>query len=214
MMKDKDGNVMTDEESVLRIWKEYYMGLMNEKNERERRENDGERVNLEVESISKEEVRENMRRTNNGKAVGPDDILVEVCECLGESALKFLTKLYNRMMESESMPEEWRDSVLIPIFKNKGDVQSCSNYRGIQLIGHTMKLWERIIERRLRRDLTFSNQQYGFMPGKSTTDALFALRVLMEKYREGQKEWTRSGMSTSEGQHRWESLERKLERQD
>ena len=51
-----------------------------------------------------------------------------------------------------------------------------------------MKLWERIIERRLRRDLTFSNQQYGFMPGKSTTDALFALRVLMEKYREGQKE--------------------------
>ena len=78
--------------------------------------------------------------------------------------------------------------MLIPIFKNKGDVQSCSNYRGIKLISHTMKLWERIIERRLRSDLTFSNEQYGFIPGKSTTDALFALRVLMEKYREGQKE--------------------------
>ena len=191
-MKDKDGNVMADEESVLRIWKEYYIGLMNEENERERererRENDGERVNLEVESISKEEVRENMQRMKNGKAVGPDDIPVDVWKCLGERALKFLTKLYNRTMESERMPEEWRDSVLIPIFKNKGDVQSCSNYRGIKLIGHTMKLWERIIERRLRRDLTFSNQQYGFMPGKSTTDALFALGVLMQKYREGQKE--------------------------
>ena len=136
MMKDKDGNVMTDEESVLRIWKEYYMGLMNGENERERRENDGERVNLEVESISKEEVRENIQRMKNGKAVGPDDIPVEVWKCLGESALKFLTKLYNRTMESERMPEEWRDSVLIPIFKNKGDVQSCSNYRGIKLIGH------------------------------------------------------------------------------
>ena len=188
MMKDKDENVMTDEESVLRIWKEYYMGLMNEENERERRENEGERVNLEVDSISKEEVRENMQRMKNGKAVGPDDIPVQVWKCLGESALKFLRKLYNRTMESERMPEEWRNSVLLPIFKNKGDVQSCSNYRGIKLIGHTMKLWERIIERRLRRDLTFSNQQYGFMPGKSTTDALFALRVLMEKYREGQKE--------------------------
>ena len=188
MMKDKDGNVMTDEESVLRIWKEYYMGLMNEENERERRENDGERVNLEVESVSKEEVMENMQRMKNGKAVGPDDIPVEVWKCLGESALKFLTKLYNRTMESERMPEEWRDSMLIPIFKNKGDVQSCSNYRGIKLISHTMKLWERIVEKRLRRDLKFSNQQYGFMPGKSTTDALFALRVLMEKYREGQKE--------------------------
>ena len=51
MMKDKDGNVMTDEERVLRIWKEYYMGLMNEENQRERREDHGERVNLEVESI-------------------------------------------------------------------------------------------------------------------------------------------------------------------
>ena len=161
---------------------------MKKMRERERRENDGERVNLEVESISKEGVRENMQRMKNGKAVGPYDMPVEVWKCLGESALEFLTKLYNRTMESERMPEEWRDSVLIPIFKNKGDVQSCSNYRGIKLIGHTMKLWERIIERRLRRDLTFSNQQYGFMPGKSTTDALFSLRVLMEKYREGQKE--------------------------
>ena len=188
MMKDKDGNVVTDEESVLRMWKEYYMGLMNEENERERREIDGERVNLEVESVSKEEVMENMQRMKNGKAVGPDDIPVEVWKCLGESALKFLMKLYNRTMESERMPEEWRDSVPIPIFKNKGDAQSCSNYRGIKLISHTMKLWERIVEKRLRSDLKFSNQQYGFMPGKSTTDALFALRVLMEKYREGQKE--------------------------
>ena len=78
MMKDKDGNVMTDEESVLRMWKEYYMGLMNEENERERREIDGERVNLEVESVSKEEVMEKMQRMKNGKAVGPHDIPVEV----------------------------------------------------------------------------------------------------------------------------------------
>ena len=150
------------------------MGLMNEENERERREIDGERVNLEVESVSKEEVMENMQRMKNGKAVGPNDIPVEVWKCLGESVLKFLTKLYNRTMESERMPEEWRDSVLIPIFKNKGD-------RGIKLISHTMKLWERIVEKRLRSDLKFSNQQYGFMPGKSTTDALFALRVLMKE---------------------------------
>ena len=149
----------------------------------ERRENDGERVNLEVEKISKEEVRENMKRMKNGKAVGPDDIPVEVWKCLWEIALEFLTKLYNRTMESERMPEEWRDSILIPISKNKGEVQICSNYRGIKLISHSMKLWERVVERRLRSELTFSEQQYGFMPGKSTTDALFALRVLMEKYR-------------------------------
>ena len=41
MTKDKDGNVMVDEASVLRILKGYYMGLMDEENESERRENDG-----------------------------------------------------------------------------------------------------------------------------------------------------------------------------
>ena len=55
-------------------------------------------MNLEVERISKEEMRENMQRKKDGKAVGPDDIPVEVWKCLGESALKFLTKLYNRTM--------------------------------------------------------------------------------------------------------------------
>ena len=160
---------------------------MNEEHERERRENDGERVNLEVEKISKEEVRENTKRTKNGKAVGPDDIPVEVWKCPGV-ALEFLTKLYNRTMESEMVPEEWRNSILLPIFKNKRDVQSCSNCRGIKLISHTMKLWVRVVERRVISELTSSEQQYGFMSGKNTTDALFVLRVLMEKYREGQKE--------------------------
>ena len=37
-----------------------------------------------MEKISKEEVRGNMKRMKNGKAVGPDDIPVEVWKCLGE----------------------------------------------------------------------------------------------------------------------------------
>ena len=49
-----------------------------------------------------------MQRMKNGNAVGPDDIPVEVWKCLGESALEFLTKLYNGMMESERIPERQR----------------------------------------------------------------------------------------------------------
>ncbi|KAK3517853.1 hypothetical protein QTP70_021012, partial [Hemibagrus guttatus] len=124
----------------------------------------------------------------SGKAVGPDDILVKVWQCLGEAAVEFLTSLFNRVLESERMPVEWRRSVLVPIFKNKGDVQSCSNYRGIKLMSHTMKLWERVVEARLRKVVEICEQQYGFMPRKSTTDAIFALRILMEKYRDGQRE--------------------------
>ncbi|KAK3523768.1 hypothetical protein QTP70_010061 [Hemibagrus guttatus] len=51
-----------------------------------------------------------------------------------------------------------------------------------------MKLWERVVEVRLRKVVEICEQQYGFMPRKSTTDAIFALRILMEKYRDGQRE--------------------------
>ncbi|KAK3545698.1 hypothetical protein QTP70_011272 [Hemibagrus guttatus] len=188
VIKDRDGRVLTSEESVQRRWKEYFEELMNEENEREKRVEGVNSVEQKVDKIRKDEVRKALKRMKSGKAVGPDDIPVEVWKCLGEAAVEFLTSLFNRVLESERMPEEWRGSVLVPIFKNKGDVQSCSNYRGIKLMSHTMKLWERVVEARLRKVVEICEQQYGFMPRKSTTDAIFALRILMEKYRDGQRE--------------------------
>ena len=69
-----------------------------------------------------------------------------------------------------------RRSILVPIYKNKGDIQSCTNYRGIKLMSHTMKLWERVIEQRLRGTTQISTNQFGFMPGRSTTEAIFLIR--------------------------------------
>ena len=187
-IKDADGEVLTNEESVLRRWKEYFEKLMNEENVRESRLDSVEKVNRKVRKISKDEVRSAMKRMKSGKAVGPDDIPVEAWRSLGEMAIEFLARLFNSILEGEKMPEEWRKSVLVPIFKNKGDVQCCSNYRGIKLISHSMKIWERVVEARLRREVAICEQQYGFMSRKSTTDAIFALRMLIEKYRDGQKE--------------------------
>ncbi|KAK3572128.1 hypothetical protein QTP86_022206 [Hemibagrus guttatus] len=188
VIKDRDGRVLTSEESVQRRWKEYFEELMNEENEREKRVEGVNSVEQKVDKIRKDEVRKALKRMKSGKAVGPDDIPVEVWKCLGEAAVECLASLFNRVLESERMPEEWRRSVLVPIFKNKGDVQSCSNYRGIKLMSHTMKVWERVVEARLRKEVEICEQQYGFMPRKSITDAIFALRILMEKYRDGQKE--------------------------
>ena len=113
-----------------------------------------------------------LRRMKKGKAVGPDELPVEIWKCMGEMEIKFLTRLFNRLLMGEQMPEEWRRSVLIPIYKNKGDAQCCGNYRGIKLMSHTMKVWERIIETRLRESVEIRKQQYGFMPGKGTTDPI------------------------------------------
>ncbi len=85
------------------------------------------------------------------------------------------------------MSNEWRKIILVPIFKNKGYLQSCSNYRRIKLMSYTMKLWERFVEHRLRHDTSISLNQFGFMPGRSTMEAVFIIRSLMKKYRDVKK---------------------------
>ena len=57
--------------------------------------------------------------------------------------------------------------------QEQGDVQSSTNYCGIKMMGHTMKLWEGVIEHRLRRMTSVTKNQFGFMPGRSTMEAIF-----------------------------------------
>ncbi|KAK3530793.1 hypothetical protein QTP70_002820 [Hemibagrus guttatus] len=99
VIKDRDGRVLISEESVQRRWKEYFEELMNEENEREKRVEGVNSVEQKVVKIRKDEVRKALKRMKSGKAVGPDDILVEVWRCLGEAAVEFLTSLFNRVLE-------------------------------------------------------------------------------------------------------------------
>ena len=188
IMKDENGYVMISSEAMLKIWKEYFEKLMNEENDREPKTEEAEVVNKEVDCVSREELKNALRRVKQVKVVGLDELPVEVWKCMGETGIEFLTRLLNKLLMGERMPEEWRRSVLIPIYKNKGDAQCRGNYRGIKLMSDIMKIWERIIEARLRDSVEISKQQYEFIPGKGTTDATFALIMLMEKYRKGQRE--------------------------
>jgi len=61
-----------------------------------------------------------------------------------------LTNLFNKIWLIKKIPNEWIKSTLVPLYKNKSDIQSCSNYRGIKLMCHTIKIRERIIEHKLR----------------------------------------------------------------
>ncbi|KAK3514669.1 hypothetical protein QTP70_021575, partial [Hemibagrus guttatus] len=100
VIKDRDGRVLTSEESVQRRWKEYFEELMNEENEREKRVEGMNSVEQKVDKIRKDEVRKALKRMKSGKAVGPDDIPVEVWKCLGEAAVEFLASLFNRVLEN------------------------------------------------------------------------------------------------------------------
>ena len=71
---------------------------------------------------------------------------------------------------------------MINVYKGKGDALECGSYRGIKLLEHEMKVFESVMEARLRQILKIDDMQFGFTPGKGTTDAVFILRQLQEKY--------------------------------
>ena len=77
-MKDENGYVMIRSEAVLKIRKEYFEKLMNEENDREPRTGKAKVVNEEVNCVSREEVKNALRRMKKGKMVGPDELPVEV----------------------------------------------------------------------------------------------------------------------------------------
>jgi phosphoheptose isomerase len=55
-------------------------------------------------------------------------------------------------------------------------------------MSHTMKLWERIIEHRLRGVTNVTENQFGFMSGRSTMNVIFLIKQLMERFREQKKD--------------------------
>ena len=71
---------------------------------------------------------------------------------------------------------------MVNVYKGKGDTLACGSFRGIKLLEHTMKVLERVIEGRLRKIVKIDSMQFGFMSGRGTTDAIFIVRQLQEKY--------------------------------
>ena len=63
-----------------------------------------------------------------------------------------------------------------------GDPMKCGSYRAIKLLEHAMKVIERVFERRIREKVKVDAMQFGFMPGKGTTDAIFTVWQMQEKY--------------------------------
>ena len=94
-----------------------------------------------------------------------------------------MVELCQRVLDGKGMPDQWQTSVLVPIFKKKGDVRNCNTYRGVKLLEHAMKIVERVVERRTNsfvHSLTGTlHLRYGWNP--RTKVITCAMRVMCAK---------------------------------
>ncbi|ONM30467.1 Retrovirus-related Pol polyprotein LINE-1 [Zea mays] len=189
-IKDEMDQLLVKVQDIKQRWQRYFNNLFNGENGTIVIQLDDSFDDLNrcfVRGIQESEVKEALKRMKGGKAMGPDCIPIEVWKCLGYIAIVWLTKLFNHIFRSNSMPDEWR-STLVPIFKNKGDIQSYTNYREIKLMSHTMKLWERVIEHRLRGMTYITMNQFDSCPEDQPRKQFFLIRQVMERYKEQKKD--------------------------
>ncbi|XP_076038579.1 uncharacterized protein LOC143023832 [Oratosquilla oratoria] len=109
----------------------------------------GEVRNDESLEITSNEVKAAIKRMKNGKSAGCDGLPAEIFKEAEETLLPYLVSMFNAAYKTATVPAEWSKALICPIFK-KGDRTVCSNYREISFLPHMGKVYERILEARLR----------------------------------------------------------------
>ena len=79
------------------------------------------------------------------------------------------------------VPSDWEQSFIVCLYMGKGKALERGNYRGLKLTEQAMKVLERIVDG-IRQLVSIDDSQFGFVPGRGTTDAIFVVRQLQEKY--------------------------------
>jgi hypothetical protein len=124
-IKDATEWLLTKDKDIKNRWREYFDKLFNEDSGSSSIELDISSDDLNrqfVRRIQESEIKDALKRMKGGMAMGPDEIPIEVWRTLGDIAIVWLTKLFDPMFRSNKMLDEWRRSILVPIFKNKGVV--------------------------------------------------------------------------------------------
>jgi len=118
-----------------------------------------------------------IERLKTHKSPGIDQIPTELIKAGGRTICCAIHKLIISIWNKEKLPEEWKESIIVPIHK-EGDKTECNNYRGISLLPTTYKILSSILLSRLipyAEEVT-GGHQCGFRRNRSTTDHMFCIR--------------------------------------
>ena len=115
--KDKDGKIVMNEKDRGKLWKEHMEKILNVENELGQM-TEADMIEGSVEGVTYEEVMKAMNKMKLGKAAGPSKVNMDVIMSSGKFVV-IIKKLCQRILNGQDVSEEWKTSVVVPIFKGK-----------------------------------------------------------------------------------------------
>ncbi len=136
-------------------------------------------------SITEEEIATAVKKLKCGKASGPDGITSEIIKACCPVLLPYFRNLFNQILNAGTYPDAWGQGIVTSIHK-KGSTLDPNNYRGITVSSCPGKVFGTILKKRLNKYCDENNiiddRQSSHRKKSRTTDNLFILRTLIEKY--------------------------------
>ena len=143
-----------------------------------------------VEPINMEELKRAIFSLKKKKAAGCDGITSEMWQFSFDVISENLLQFMNSFWEKNVIPEEWKCGVVVPVYK-RGEVENASNYRGIALMGADYKIYTSIMKERILAVIEekniYSETQMGFRAERSTIDAIYIIKNVVQSMIEKKK---------------------------
>jgi len=87
------------------------------------------------------------------KAPGLSGLVAEMIQATGDIGTQWILDLCKGIVKEGCIPEDWKSSVVLPVYKGKGDPMECGSYRGIKLLEHAITVVESIFEHRIQQQI-------------------------------------------------------------
>jgi len=182
IVKGEKGDLAADSHSIMARWRNYFSQLLNVRGVNNVRQAEIHTAEPLVPEPRAFDVELAIEKLKSHKSPGIDQIPAELIKAGGRTIRCTIHKLIISTWNKEELPEEWKESIIVPIYK-KGDKTDCANYRGISLLPNTYKILSNILLSRLipyAEEVTVDHQ-CGFRRNRSITDHIFCIRQILEK---------------------------------
>ena len=125
-------------------WRDYFSQLLNVHGVHDVRQTETHTAEPLVPEPSAFELDLAIEKLKSHKSPGIDHIPAELIKEGGRTIRYQIHKLIVSIWNKEELPEEWKESIIVPIHK-KGDKTDCNNYSGISLLQTTYKILSNIL---------------------------------------------------------------------